>query len=331
MYSEQLEQLIKSVIADGVITDKERTVLHKKAKAEGIDVDEIDVYVEGLIAKSNPQKPAITSHDFSLFDKIVHDGITYYQLKKFCKISALFRKPIKYLYLGFIDAVEDKGRTGSTKTDGLYLMVFGNFGDYSFINYEWRTKIILKTNIGTYQVEGMYYFIAVPNTNGQKLESVGLYTIDADVLKMLADASFINIIIKSKYIDEVLKFEHRDNSEKIELKEIHFNSPGLQKLAQCLYHELVDKTAYPDVTLPYVINSTNSSDNSTSLGEKMQLLREKQDALGEKMQLLWEKSKVFVEKIQEIKDKILNFYDSHQAFVIIAAIIILLLFFGKCK
>jgi len=49
MYSKQLEQLIQSVIADGVITEKERAVLHKKAAAEGIDQDEIDVYVDGLI------------------------------------------------------------------------------------------------------------------------------------------------------------------------------------------------------------------------------------------------------------------------------------------
>ena len=57
MYSEQLEQLIQSVIADGVITDKERSVLHKKAAAEGIDEDEIDVYVDGLVAQMKPSMP----------------------------------------------------------------------------------------------------------------------------------------------------------------------------------------------------------------------------------------------------------------------------------
>ena len=53
MYSEQLESLIQSIIADGVITDKERAVLHKRAEAEGIDADEIDVYTEGLLVQSN--------------------------------------------------------------------------------------------------------------------------------------------------------------------------------------------------------------------------------------------------------------------------------------
>lgn len=51
MYSEQLEALIKNVLADGVITDKERAVLHKKAEAEGVDVDEIDVYIDGELDK----------------------------------------------------------------------------------------------------------------------------------------------------------------------------------------------------------------------------------------------------------------------------------------
>jgi len=51
MYSEQLEQLIKSVLADGVITEKERAVVHKKAEAEGVDLDDIDVYLDGLLVQ----------------------------------------------------------------------------------------------------------------------------------------------------------------------------------------------------------------------------------------------------------------------------------------
>jgi hypothetical protein len=51
MYSETIERLIQSVIADGEITEKERAVLHKKAEAEGIDIDELDVYVDGLIVQ----------------------------------------------------------------------------------------------------------------------------------------------------------------------------------------------------------------------------------------------------------------------------------------
>jgi hypothetical protein len=41
--------LIDVVLADGVITDKERAVIHKRAQSEGIDPDEIDVFLDGRI------------------------------------------------------------------------------------------------------------------------------------------------------------------------------------------------------------------------------------------------------------------------------------------
>lgn len=51
MYSPQLEELIDLILADSVITDKERAVLHKRAIAEGVDPDEIDIVIEGRLAK----------------------------------------------------------------------------------------------------------------------------------------------------------------------------------------------------------------------------------------------------------------------------------------
>lgn len=47
--TEQLNQLIEAIIADGVITPKERAVLHRRAQAEGISTDEIDILVEGRL------------------------------------------------------------------------------------------------------------------------------------------------------------------------------------------------------------------------------------------------------------------------------------------
>lgn len=51
MYSEALEAIIDAALADGVLTDKEREVLHKRAEQEGIDPDELDVVIEGKLAK----------------------------------------------------------------------------------------------------------------------------------------------------------------------------------------------------------------------------------------------------------------------------------------
>lgn len=59
MYSEKLESLIKNILADGEITEKERAVLHKCAETEGVDANEIDVYIDGELDKiRNDQQKA---------------------------------------------------------------------------------------------------------------------------------------------------------------------------------------------------------------------------------------------------------------------------------
>lgn len=56
MYSEQLEAIIDAALADGVLTDKVRGVLHKRAAQEGIDADELDIVIEGRLAKMKKQE-----------------------------------------------------------------------------------------------------------------------------------------------------------------------------------------------------------------------------------------------------------------------------------
>ena len=46
-----LDKLIDAVVADGVITDKERSVILKKAKAAGYDVDEVEILLDGKLAE----------------------------------------------------------------------------------------------------------------------------------------------------------------------------------------------------------------------------------------------------------------------------------------
>ena len=50
-FSQALEEVIEAALADGVLTDKERAVLHKRAAQEGVDPDELDVVIEGRLAK----------------------------------------------------------------------------------------------------------------------------------------------------------------------------------------------------------------------------------------------------------------------------------------
>lgn len=62
MYSKELEELIDSVLADGVITDQERAVLRKRALACGEDPDEVMIVVDGRLAKMKKgASPAIAA------------------------------------------------------------------------------------------------------------------------------------------------------------------------------------------------------------------------------------------------------------------------------
>lgn len=58
MYSKELGDFIELILADDEITDKERNILHKKAMAEGIEPDEIDIIVEGMLAKRKKERMA---------------------------------------------------------------------------------------------------------------------------------------------------------------------------------------------------------------------------------------------------------------------------------
>ena len=56
MFSKELEEVIEAALADGVITEKERAVLHKRALLEGIDPDELDVVIEGRLSKMKKEE-----------------------------------------------------------------------------------------------------------------------------------------------------------------------------------------------------------------------------------------------------------------------------------
>jgi len=49
MYDEQLEKLIEIALHDGVLTEKEKQVLFKKAESLGIDHDEFEMVLESRL------------------------------------------------------------------------------------------------------------------------------------------------------------------------------------------------------------------------------------------------------------------------------------------
>lgn len=58
MYDEKLEALITAALADGVLTDKEKNLLFKKAEAMGIDRDEFELVLDGRLAKRKKEMEA---------------------------------------------------------------------------------------------------------------------------------------------------------------------------------------------------------------------------------------------------------------------------------
>ncbi len=61
MYNEQLENLIDAALADGVLTEKEKQILFKKAQALGVDLDEFEMVLDARLVnlqKAEQEKAA---------------------------------------------------------------------------------------------------------------------------------------------------------------------------------------------------------------------------------------------------------------------------------
>lgn len=59
MYNEQIEKFIELALADGVLTEKEKQVLFKKAEAAGIDLDEFELVLDAKLFERNQAKTVI--------------------------------------------------------------------------------------------------------------------------------------------------------------------------------------------------------------------------------------------------------------------------------
>ena len=51
MYNEQIEGLISAALADGVLTEKEKQILFKKAQSKGIDLDEFEMVLDARLVE----------------------------------------------------------------------------------------------------------------------------------------------------------------------------------------------------------------------------------------------------------------------------------------
>ena len=62
---QELENLIQAVLQDGVVTAKEREVLHKKAEALGEDPDEVDIFLDAGLQKKEQNVDAAKRQQMS--------------------------------------------------------------------------------------------------------------------------------------------------------------------------------------------------------------------------------------------------------------------------
>jgi hypothetical protein len=56
MLSEELQKLVEASLTDGVLTDKERAIIRKRALLEGVDPDEVDLLLDSEVQKIQQQK-----------------------------------------------------------------------------------------------------------------------------------------------------------------------------------------------------------------------------------------------------------------------------------
>ena len=51
MFSPELENLIQATLEDGILEVKEEAALIKRAQAEGVDIAELEIYINSILQK----------------------------------------------------------------------------------------------------------------------------------------------------------------------------------------------------------------------------------------------------------------------------------------
>lgn len=256
MYSEQLEQMIKSVIADGVITDKERAVLHKKAAAENVDADEIDVYVDGLVANKKPAEDvaepdmeAEDGRDLSVLAKIATFGTEYYKMRQGYYKRVNRSLGVTGVQFTFMDVKYHSNNI----YDGLGLLFSVSDPKYTkpiesaTLNFFSNGEIIASLNYDPCFYRSADDFLSEPV--GKYNGNIGscAYHLDKDILKPLCEASNISLVIK--YTERLYSDERIDE----------IALPEFQSYARYCYHHLVDRSCYKDAVF---VGVTEEKDDS---------------------------------------------------------------------
>lgn len=56
MFSKELEALIQATLEDGILEDNEKAALVKRAQKEGVDLDELEIYIKSILQRREKEK-----------------------------------------------------------------------------------------------------------------------------------------------------------------------------------------------------------------------------------------------------------------------------------
>ena len=238
MYSQHLESLIQGVIADGIITEKERAVLHKRAEAEGVDIDELDVYVDGLVSKVSPKKVEVIEDDYNvnLFNRIRTDKAIY----------DIYRTPYCF------DEYNNQPNGWNDGDIRIQLVYYKKIGEsdkqlYMVLQYIGSEDnrdfddLLFETDNGTVLLNENY--IAVSNAMKGYPDS---FIIDSIELKKLCNSATIQIKLKYHYYRNY-KNKEGERESKLIHHTIDRTLPTFSTYLQEFYHDVIDNTAFPTV------------------------------------------------------------------------------------
>ena len=62
MFSKELDELIDMALADGQLTEKEKRILFRRARSEGVDLDEFEMLLDARLEKAKSMVASSSSY-----------------------------------------------------------------------------------------------------------------------------------------------------------------------------------------------------------------------------------------------------------------------------
>ena len=99
IFSDRLEALIAAALQDGLLTDKERELLKRRAEKEGEDWDEVEMIIEARLAEMQTEKeilsaatPQMDAIELKDANELNSEGLRYYNSQNYEEAAKWFRK-----------------------------------------------------------------------------------------------------------------------------------------------------------------------------------------------------------------------------------------------